>query len=253
MLKFFRNIRQRLLSDGKNSKYLKYAFGEIFLVVIGILIALQINNWNERNNQRNKLNTYLTSLVVELNSNVRRLDRAANQAKIHLEQSVDVIIQLNGDSAKDISSSDFNEFAKVIGPFFKIELYSAVYKDLINSGVLENLKDEDLKRNIFRIERYLENYDEGFMNARQIWDDFLLPYYHEHKNVSAVFDSIAHVALPDLAFENDMEAFVNNRRFSNILVSRARQITNLNQTSEAIKSNFEELITEINEYLLKHD
>jgi len=47
MIKFFRNIRQNLLAEGKTSKYLKYAIGEIILVVIGILIALQINNWNE--------------------------------------------------------------------------------------------------------------------------------------------------------------------------------------------------------------
>jgi len=47
MLKFFRKIRKDLLSDGKTGKYLKYAIGEIVLVVIGILIALQINNWNE--------------------------------------------------------------------------------------------------------------------------------------------------------------------------------------------------------------
>lgn len=47
MIKFFRKIRQNLLMENKNWKYLKYAFGEIILVVIGILIALQINNWND--------------------------------------------------------------------------------------------------------------------------------------------------------------------------------------------------------------
>jgi len=47
MLKSFRKIRQNFLSEGKTGKYLKYAIGEIILVVIGILIALQINNWNE--------------------------------------------------------------------------------------------------------------------------------------------------------------------------------------------------------------
>ena len=51
MIKFFRKIRQNLLFEGKNGKYLKYAFGEIILVVIGILIALQVNEWN---NERNK-------------------------------------------------------------------------------------------------------------------------------------------------------------------------------------------------------
>jgi hypothetical protein len=47
MIKLFRKIRQDLLNEGKTSKYFKYAIGEIILVVIGILIALSINNWNE--------------------------------------------------------------------------------------------------------------------------------------------------------------------------------------------------------------
>jgi hypothetical protein len=47
MIKFFRKIRQNLLIENKTSKYFKYAIGEIILVVIGILVALQINNWNE--------------------------------------------------------------------------------------------------------------------------------------------------------------------------------------------------------------
>ena len=47
MIKFFRKIRQNILSEGKTGKYFKYAIGEIVLVVIGIVIALQLNNWNE--------------------------------------------------------------------------------------------------------------------------------------------------------------------------------------------------------------
>ncbi len=47
MIQVFRKIRRELLTEGKSSKYLKYAIGEVALVMIGILLALQVNNWNE--------------------------------------------------------------------------------------------------------------------------------------------------------------------------------------------------------------
>ena len=66
MIKFFRKIRQRLLSENKFSKYLIYAIGEIVLVVIGILIALSINNWNEENKESNKVKSLLVALKNDL-------------------------------------------------------------------------------------------------------------------------------------------------------------------------------------------
>jgi len=59
MIKFFRKIRQNLLIENKTGKYFKYAIGEIILVVIGILIALQINNWNENRKHKNKKHKYI--------------------------------------------------------------------------------------------------------------------------------------------------------------------------------------------------
>ena len=66
MTNFFRKIRKKILSENKFSKYLLYAIGEIVLVVIGILIALQINNWNEDRFMRITVNRYLSSLVNDL-------------------------------------------------------------------------------------------------------------------------------------------------------------------------------------------
>jgi len=64
MFKIFRKIRQKLLSDNKSIKYLLYAIGEILLVVIGILIALQINNSNDYKKQRQKEIVYLYLLLI---------------------------------------------------------------------------------------------------------------------------------------------------------------------------------------------
>jgi hypothetical protein len=66
MIKFFRNIRKSLLVEGKTGKYLKYAIGEIILVVIGILIALSINNWNENRKTEIKIKNSLLALQSDL-------------------------------------------------------------------------------------------------------------------------------------------------------------------------------------------
>ena len=72
MVKFFRKIRQNLLMENKTGKYFKYAIGEIILVVIGILIALQINNWNEKRKINNEIESVFSLLEQELETNIKQ-------------------------------------------------------------------------------------------------------------------------------------------------------------------------------------
>ena len=74
MIKLFRIIRQQLLQEGKSLEYLKYAIGEIVLVVIGILIALQINNWNEEKKTKTEMIGIYQSIVDELETDIQTLD-----------------------------------------------------------------------------------------------------------------------------------------------------------------------------------
>ena len=82
MIKFFRKIRYNLMSENKTGKYLKYAIGEIVLVVIGILIALSINNWNEGRKLVNAqidilkgIKNDLTKDTIDININIRYLEK----------------------------------------------------------------------------------------------------------------------------------------------------------------------------------
>ncbi|NND12245.1 MAG: hypothetical protein HKN96_13675, partial [Flavobacteriaceae bacterium] len=82
MIKFFRKIRQKLLSEGKTGKYFKYAIGEIVLVMIGILLALQVNNWNEARKVANKELQLYSDILNDLESeysksewNINRITR----------------------------------------------------------------------------------------------------------------------------------------------------------------------------------
>lgn len=97
MIKFFRKIRQRLLSENKFSKYLIYAIGEIILVGIGILIALQINNWNEANKLQEEINVYFEQKLVNLKEDKKFLEKlaqfrldASRKSKLILDKGLDV-------------------------------------------------------------------------------------------------------------------------------------------------------------------
>ena len=78
MIKFFRKIRQNLLMENKTGKYLKYAIGEIILVMIGILLALQINNWNEQRKAKVKEAALLLNLTQDLRSDSISFSRNFN-------------------------------------------------------------------------------------------------------------------------------------------------------------------------------
>ncbi|MFD2914293.1 DUF6090 family protein [Psychroserpens luteus] len=75
MIKFFRKIRQNLLSEGKTGKYFKYALGEIVLVVIGILIALSISNWNENRKLNNTIKGIYSIIQSDLLSDIETIDK----------------------------------------------------------------------------------------------------------------------------------------------------------------------------------
>ena len=91
MIKFFRHIRQTLIMENKNSKYLKYAIGEIVLVVIGILIALQINTWNQDRFNKAYEQKMLRELVEDLKLDTTFLNVQFKRIEL-FEESVDMVL-----------------------------------------------------------------------------------------------------------------------------------------------------------------
>ena len=74
MIPFFRKIRKKMADDNRPIKYMRYAIGEIILVVIGILIALQINNWNQDKNNAVQANKHLAALKLNLEDDMKQAE-----------------------------------------------------------------------------------------------------------------------------------------------------------------------------------
>ena len=104
MIKFFRNIRKSLLSEGKTSKYFKYAVGEIILVVIGILIALQINTWNNNRINEKRANTFIQNLKIQTKNNIKKVNNNIQLFNSRYQASMGLISIIGNDTIPNIDS-----------------------------------------------------------------------------------------------------------------------------------------------------
>lgn len=119
MIKFFRHIRQNLIMENKTSKYFKYAIGEIILVVIGILIALQINNWNENRLQNQTLENIYSIIAEDLKNDIEDTNAILKRKK-ELEPTFNKM--LDGSFTKDdYKNCDGCEYIIIGGPDLTIE------------------------------------------------------------------------------------------------------------------------------------
>ncbi|OIQ30854.1 MAG: hypothetical protein BM564_01185 [Bacteroidetes bacterium MedPE-SWsnd-G2] len=178
MIKFFRKIRQRLLSENKFSKYLIYAIGEIILVVIGILIALQVNNWNERRQNQKKEILYLTRLTTNLGYDKRLYETIMINDSILINKLYDV-------------EKNLSKFIKnVDNPIEDLDVLIAAYKftsnrttidNLISSGKIELLRSNYLVEDIFLYYRTTEDIDRAVDQAiikynREKFSDLIIEF-----------------------------------------------------------------------------
>ncbi|MGB5420146.1 DUF6090 family protein [Algibacter sp.] len=132
MIKFFRKIRQNLLSEGKTGKYFKYAIGEIVLVVIGILIALSINNWNESRKEENLKENYYQQLLsdFEIDNNFAKEKISYLQAEIKKIEDYNKIYAKPNLSITEIFDSILKNNFSTSG----LEYKTSTIETLINTG-----------------------------------------------------------------------------------------------------------------------
>ena len=98
MINFFRKTRKKMADDNRPLKYMRYAIGEIVLVVVGILIAISINNWNEERKDQLNIDHYLTSLQESLNDDVENLTNMENVNLFRL-RSINYLMHITGKKA----------------------------------------------------------------------------------------------------------------------------------------------------------
>jgi len=244
MIKFFRKIRYNLMEQNKTVKYFKYALGEIILVVIGILIALSINNWNEHQKNIKKGHEILTDIRGNLQFNTIQFQEDITITK-DVISSIDIV--LNNIAITKIYNDSLGKHLRRVTYWETSRWKSSGYKAIISNGV-EIIESKELRENI--IDLYEITYPEIAEYTRLSEGNFptILPKWLElieresndfknyYENISRPFD---------------YQEIIDSRMFKSILTFlRSQRIVDIQLRNIGIEKN-KELIKLIDIELLK--
>lgn len=246
MIKFFRNIRQNLLSEGKTSKYLKYAIGEIVLVVIGILIALQLNTWNAQRIQENEIRATYERVLEEINST-----REQVLQKTTMFDSI--LIARNKQSLRLIQLKDKDSIHKIYESIRALSNVVIVSYDMpstsefLNNENISNVKNTTLKTLFLNLKRSLQfgTVVDDYANTQL--NTIIEPYIIKNLNYAQMIRGTDMVAINTLS---DSSFFFDNLELENLLnlkIETDNTKKSYLKTFEAIlKRTAEEINTELN-------
>ncbi|MCJ7758759.1 MAG: DUF6090 family protein [Gillisia sp.] len=150
MIKFFRKIRQKLLAENKFSKYLVYAIGEILLVVIGILIALQVNNWNEHRKSINAEKQYYKNIKRQLQEDIIVIKSNIDFNQRYYKQYQYAIQLINTNNQSNLDSLGIIAINLLEYSDFHQETY--IYQTLVSSGEIKLLNNQKIIEGLQRLE-----------------------------------------------------------------------------------------------------
>ena len=172
MIKFFNKIRKQLLDENRTGRYLKYAVGEIVLVMIGILLALQVNNWNNNRELKKEELKVLKSLVKEFNENLNNFDIAY---KFHLnrKKAIETIMDSN---LTELSLDSLKSLNRNVNNNLTFDPFQGIYNSVINSGKIELISNNSLKLKIARFQDLLNDYKEEETNVMSFTENNLYPF-----------------------------------------------------------------------------
>jgi len=177
MIKFFRKIRQKLIEGGNLKRYLIYAIGEILLVVIGILIALQINNWNQLKLENSKINNAIFELkenLIEDNNRLKALLEIRN-GDYNAQKRIIKAFE-NGYAISDSIQSDLGR-VMLIRDFYSIK---NGYNTLKEIG-MNKTRNKDLRNLIvYYYDVSLPHLFEQYENDFTEFDNVFTPYVRNH-------------------------------------------------------------------------
>jgi hypothetical protein len=197
-------------------KYLKYAIGEIILVVIGILIALQINNWNESQKIKNTEIEILHNLKIELQSNLEALKFINEQHTSEFEDGI-VLLNLFGTDISEISTLKLDSLIFNAFSGFSFEAKDGYIKSLIASNKIDYLQNDELKSYISSFESMAldANQEDGYVR-RLLNERFWPATDGKLSALNGIASYGKYHGFPKGTYKSDYDWFFSNREMEDL-------------------------------------
>ncbi|MEQ8628772.1 DUF6090 family protein [Ekhidna sp.] len=205
------------MKENKLTSYLLYAMGEIVLVVIGIIIAVQINTWNDARLNHRKERVILKDLYQEFQINKTKLDETIRHHQ-SLAEATSKIMSLMGESEAVLSQHNLDSLIYLSLDYTDFNASQSVIMELISSGKLNLISSDELRALIFEWVSEMDEKKEGYETMDQISQMQTLPYLTQNATMKDIdfyglgktngrskFASKNHLLFQDLVFENQMD------------------------------------------------
>lgn len=225
MIKLFRDIRKKLLQEGKTANYLKYAIGEIILVVIGILIALSINNWNEARKHQMAEREFFAGIKNDLKDDKAFIELVLNR----IEPKIKAHKLLNKEVQRKYIE-DKNEIDSLLGTYLFIgqrTFYpiSGSFQSAVAGNEINTYKNKELIRSIIKL--YHSTYPRLIENGQILderWDHISEKYSHQRR--LGRFDQMNSSEFSQI-LDNFYYHFVQLQWYQNTLTSSIKEIDHI--------------------------
>ena len=241
MITFLRKVRKSLLKTGPKSRYFFYAIGEIILVVIGILIALQINNWNEWKKDRAKEQAIQSSLLEDFKYNQERIGpsiEAFNQEIARLETSLQYI----GLTENELTSEMKATLAR--SGYRSMAIAEGTLNSILSSDKLELILNEDLKKALTAYPAEINKFKSQAGNVKEIVLKIHRPILETYVSLTEFFsdDLDKYPNLAKHAVPSDYGGLLSDKKYQNALVDRMVQTRTLVRVTENFQTVTQSII-----------
>jgi len=228
MIKFFRRIRHNLLKEKRFGSYLTYAVGEVILVVVGILLALQFNNWNIQSENAKKERWYLINIVEDIEYQKGDL----LDLKKNYEESITIgkqILKEYNDLGSFARLDSLNERLSVLMAADNFPNIDNTYQELVNSGQQNLIQDKDLSIDIIDYFLFCEDNEIDFnTNYENIFFEEIYP----------VFSGLHQTNLAELEFEGNEDYLnVEDQKTNEYLKKKLEEPENVLRMINALRIN----------------